>query len=135
MRCLYSKIYPLLSDTKLTSFLTLNNISMRGLRFESGPNAHYIANSVLPFSTPLAQAMAAVTDCHLQNSRPVNVLYYAVHRFFLGTSSDSILTVLARGKVAATHTLKDIAWASLGRFGPEVSLSHLIALLLCRPKI
>ena len=73
VRCLYSKIYPLLSDTKLTSFLT--NISMRGLRFESGPNAHYLANSVLPFSTPLAQAIAAVTD--------------------------SILTVLARGKVAA----------------------------------
>ena len=106
VRRLYSTFYPLFCDALEngdielpTSFLKVKYITVKGQKFESGPNAYYLANSVLPFRTPIAQP-AGVTDCHLQ---PVTCLYYAVHRFFLVASSDPVLTVLARVRWPQPH--------------------------------
>ena len=64
-------------------------------QFASGPSTYCLAKSFLPFSFSPHQP-AGVTDCHLDNARPVNVLYYAVHRFIPHPSSDPVLTVMAR---------------------------------------
>ena len=71
-------------------------VIVNGQKFESGESAYYLAENILPFSTSSTQPIAGVCDHHLQNSRPVNVLYYDIHRFFPRGSSTPVLTVLAR---------------------------------------
>ena len=89
VRLLYSKFYPQLTtsfgcgDIQIpTSFQNVKSLIIRGQNFESGPNTYYFAKSVLPFNaTPSPPVTASgVTDSHLQNTWPINVLYYALHR-------------------------------------------------------
>ena len=107
LKVLYSKFYGdalLRENIELpASFLKMKYISIKGQKFKSGENAYYLANSVIPFSNSIAQRVAGVTDNHLQNSRPVNCLYYAVHRFFPKGSSQPVVTILARVRWPQCH--------------------------------
>ena len=97
VRVLYSKFYPQFSlglesgDIQLSSlFQKMNFVVIGDKKNESGPNAFYLAKSILPFNTELIPP-AGVTDVDLHNTRPVNVLYYAVHCVHLTSISTPVL--------------------------------------------
>jgi len=103
LREMYSKFYPEFSEELKSgaielpaSYQKIGFIKLEGRILDS--NAYYMAENILPFGTSgSAEELATgVTDLHLKNSRPVKVLYYAVHRFFASESSIPVSSVLAR---------------------------------------
>ena len=109
VRVLYSKFYPQFSlglesgDIQLrSSFQKMKFVVFGDKKYEFGQNAFYLAKSILPFNTEIISP-AGVTDVDLQNTRPVNVLYYAIHCVHLTSIPTPVVTVLARVLWPQTH--------------------------------
>ena len=90
-----------------TSFLKVKFVTARDdVRYDSGSHAYYLAESVLPFRTSPVAVLAGITDSHLCHLRPVQVLYYAIHRIFPYQSSSPVTTVLARVLCPQNHPFR-----------------------------